>query len=25
VPTRDDLQIRHKLGYFALATATTSR
>jgi Ca-activated chloride channel family protein len=25
VPTREDLQIRHKLGYFATATTTTSR
>jgi Ca-activated chloride channel family protein len=25
VPTRDDLQIRHKLGYFATATTTSSR
>jgi Ca-activated chloride channel family protein len=25
VPTREDLQVRHKLGYFAVATTTTSR
>jgi Ca-activated chloride channel family protein len=25
VPLREDLQIRHKLGYFAVGTATTSR
>jgi Ca-activated chloride channel family protein len=25
VPTREELQVRHKLGYFAVGTATTSR
>ena len=25
VPTRDEIQVRHKLGYFASATASTSR
>jgi Ca-activated chloride channel family protein len=25
VPTREDLQVRHKLGYFAVGTTTTSR
>ena len=25
VPAREDLQVRHKLGYFAVGTATTSR
>jgi Ca-activated chloride channel homolog len=25
VPTRDDIQVRHKLGYFASATTSTSR
>jgi hypothetical protein len=25
VPTREELQVRHKLGYFAVGTTTTSR